>query len=336
MVSVVMPIFNGEKYLAEAIESILDQTFTDFEFIIIDDGSQDSSAEIVQTYAARDKRINFLKLHRNKGTAAACNLAIAKFRGQYFTRMDCDDISLPERLEKQVDFLQSHLEIGALGANRRVVNHDLSTILYPHILSQQHALIALDWFISPMFMGATLMLRRDFLLAVGGFSDRVIDSADTELVSRLLGETPVRFANLFDVLYLHRRHERNIDKSAGTLAYSSNEAIRMSIFKRLWNDAPNEAFERISQLRRSVKLSWAERRATKRDLLKLVDALIDSRWVEPSDQDLLLNAIDRRLEQTCPRLWQQFCHWYRFRIHRGANFINLANIGVFDDRESRN
>ena len=91
--------FNGEKYVAEAIDSILVQTFTDFELIIVDDGSQDSSAQIIRAYEKRDERIRFFQLVQNAGRAAACNHAIPLAQGEYLTLMDCDDVSLPERLQ---------------------------------------------------------------------------------------------------------------------------------------------------------------------------------------------------------------------------------------------
>ena len=103
-----MPVYNGEKYLAEAIESILTQTFADFEFVIVDDGSQDGSAAIIRDYAKRDERIRVIRHERNQGVTTARNSGIAASRGEFIAAMDHDDISLPQRLEKQVDFLQSH------------------------------------------------------------------------------------------------------------------------------------------------------------------------------------------------------------------------------------
>ena len=93
-VTVLMPVFNGEKYLAEAIESILNQTFKDFEFLIVDDGSEDRSAEIINSY--KDKRIKLLRNERNLGVSRSCNKGIKLAEGKYIARMDCDDISLPE------------------------------------------------------------------------------------------------------------------------------------------------------------------------------------------------------------------------------------------------
>ena len=114
-VSVIMPAYNSEKYIAEAIESVLKQTYSDFEFIIIDDGSIDSTADIIQKYA--DNRIRFLKNETNAGIVYTLNKGIAAAHGEYIIRMDSDDISLPERFQKQVSYMDLHPELAVCGAN---------------------------------------------------------------------------------------------------------------------------------------------------------------------------------------------------------------------------
>jgi glycosyltransferase involved in cell wall biosynthesis len=105
-ISILMPVYNGEKYLREAIDSILNQTFTDFEFLIVDDGSTDNSVEIINSY--QNSRINLVKNDKNEGLVYTLNRGLSLAKGEYIARMDCDDISLPERLKKQIDFLDSN------------------------------------------------------------------------------------------------------------------------------------------------------------------------------------------------------------------------------------
>ena len=107
-VSLIMKVYNGEAYLKEAINSILNQTYQDFEFIIIDDGSFDRSPDIVRQYT--DERIRFLQNEQNMGLCATQNKAIQAARGEYIAVMDCDDISYKTRLEKQVAFLDTNPE----------------------------------------------------------------------------------------------------------------------------------------------------------------------------------------------------------------------------------
>lgn len=117
-ISVVMPVYNGEKYLREAIDSILNQTFTDFEFIIIDDGSTDNTEKIIKSYD--DNRILCIKNEKNLGVADSLNRGLDMARGEYIARMDADDISLPERFEKQVRFLKKHKNVAVCGAETEV------------------------------------------------------------------------------------------------------------------------------------------------------------------------------------------------------------------------
>ena len=104
-VSIIMPVYNGEKFLKEAIESILSQTFTDFEFIIVNDGSIDSSLKIIREYANRDSRIKIID-QKNTGIIGALNNALKASKGTYIARMDSDDISNPDRLKKQIEYIE--------------------------------------------------------------------------------------------------------------------------------------------------------------------------------------------------------------------------------------
>ena len=110
-VSVLMAVYNGDKYLRAAVESILDQTFTDFEFIIIDDCSSDHDKEILRSFA--DSRIKIIENQTHAGLTASLNLGLALARGEYVARMDSDDISLPERLARQVEVLDDNPDVGA-------------------------------------------------------------------------------------------------------------------------------------------------------------------------------------------------------------------------------
>lgn len=118
-ISVVMSVFNGDKYLHEAIDSILEQSFGDFEFIIVDDGSTDRSAEMIRSY--NDKRIMLIQ-QANKGLSAALNVGLKVARGRYIARIDADDISLGNRFEVQYEFLERHPDCVVLGSNAIVID----------------------------------------------------------------------------------------------------------------------------------------------------------------------------------------------------------------------
>ena len=119
-VSIVMPVYNTKaEYLREAVESILKQTFKDFEFLIIDNGSEAYIERALRKY--KDTRIKYLKINKNQGQAYARNYGIEKAKGTYVAFMDSDDVSLPERLEEQVKFLNEHIYIGCLGCTAEII-----------------------------------------------------------------------------------------------------------------------------------------------------------------------------------------------------------------------
>ena len=113
-----MPAYNAEKYIAESIESILSQTFTDFEFIIINDASTDSTKEIIESF--QDSRIILINNEQNLGVAKSLNIGIATAKGKYIARMDADDISLPERFQTQFNFMEKNPDIDICGSWARM------------------------------------------------------------------------------------------------------------------------------------------------------------------------------------------------------------------------
>lgn len=122
LISVVMPAYNAEKFLEESISSILNQTFNNFEFIIVNDGSKDKTKKIINSYKKKDKRIILLNNPRNLGLQVSLNKALKNARGKYIARMDADDISLPKRFEIQVEFLEKNKDIFLVGGSAIVIN----------------------------------------------------------------------------------------------------------------------------------------------------------------------------------------------------------------------
>jgi glycosyltransferase involved in cell wall biosynthesis len=121
-VSVLMTIYNSENYLAEAIESILAQTYSDFEFLIIDDASTDRSPQILTEFALRDPRIQHEILPKNRGIGANRNTLLQRAVGEYIAIMDSDDISIPERLALQIAYLDEHRECAVVGGHNLILN----------------------------------------------------------------------------------------------------------------------------------------------------------------------------------------------------------------------
>ncbi len=314
-VSVVMPVYNGEKYLAEAIESILSQTLSGLELIVVDDCSTDGSAAIVRDYANRDERIRLLQHDHNQGSASARNSGIAASRGELIAAMDCDDISLPRRLEKQANFLQSHPNIGLVGTYLQTANADM-TGCQNHEYPLQHAFILLEWILGggTTFAGAAFMARRDILMSVGGYEEsrKIVD--DYELFSRLYLKT--RFANLPDALYLYRQHDQQSSASAMRRQQREIEAIaiRKRWLKHVGVDASAATLERFDRLRWGYKFGWPEWWLLRRDVKRLIRGMVAAQVLAGSDIPVVEAEMSKRLESAKPRRWQQLMHWRRHRL----------------------
>jgi glycosyltransferase involved in cell wall biosynthesis len=155
-ISVVMSVYNSANYLKKAIESILKQSYKNFEFIIINDGSTDESLEIINSYI--DKRIIIIN-QQNKGLAVALNNGIRISRGKYIARMDADDFSMPERLKLQLEYLENHPEYVAIGSNAEIIDKD-DNYIYTSNLPITFNGIKKVISTSPFFHSSVLMNKR--------------------------------------------------------------------------------------------------------------------------------------------------------------------------------
>jgi glycosyltransferase involved in cell wall biosynthesis len=208
-VTVMMPVFNAEKYLYQSIDSILYQTFEDFELIIIDDGSSDKSAKIIDAFS--DGRIKLIKNVKNLGLTASLNKAIKQAKGKYISRMDADDISFPKRLELQFNFLEENPDIDLIASRALVFNnHDYSLIgLLPYKTS--HDLITSSPWKSIPMPHPTWMGRAEWFKRYLYKTPEVIRAEDQELLLRSM--TNSKFYTLPEVLLAYRQSKFNFRKT---------------------------------------------------------------------------------------------------------------------------
>lgn len=197
-VSVVMPVFNAERFVGEAIRSILEQTFRDFELIIIDDGSTDGSEAAIRTFT--DPRIRYHH-QTNQGIARALNTGISMARAPLIARQDADDISLPRRLERQVAFMAEHPDIGLLGTWAEVIHADgLPKGVLEH--GTDHLRIRYLLLFDSAFVHPSVLFRKDLFLQAGPYDPDPAIFEDLELWHRMVPLT--RAANLPEHLLIYR------------------------------------------------------------------------------------------------------------------------------------
>jgi glycosyltransferase involved in cell wall biosynthesis len=209
LVSVIMPVYNAEKYLREAIESTLNQTFTNFEFLIFNDGSTDSSLQIIQSYVSTDSRIVLAYNGENKGYVAHLNEGIKIAKGRYIARMDADDISLPERFEKQISFLENNPDYVLCGSRIQLFGFQNQLVTLP-IEDEEIRLKML--YITP-FAHPSVMIRKEILLQNNLFyNESLMPAEDYDLWTKI-----VRFGKVYnfkEVLLWYRVHNKNISSKA--------------------------------------------------------------------------------------------------------------------------
>lgn len=219
LVSVVMSVYNGEKYLREAIDSILNQTFTDFEFIIINDGSTDGTLKIIKSY--KDQRIVVIS-RENKGLVASLNEGIIKAKGKYIARQDADDKSDKVRLELQSRYLQQHKECVLVGSWIKIIN-EKSSVQGVHRLYTEDIDIKRELLLrSPFAHGSVMMVKSKLPARDSIYQDQFYPAEDYALWSELSANGLMY--NLAKPLYLYRDNFLGISQ---TNAAQQKEAAKM-------------------------------------------------------------------------------------------------------------
>jgi len=224
LVTVLMSVFNGETYLKKAIDSILKQSYSDFEFLIINDGSSDKTAEILEHEAKRDSRIKVID-QDNQGLVASLNYGLKKACGQLIARIDADDIAYPHRLEKQVAYMAEHPDLLALGSAITLIDDQgrtLKQIDYPTGTQEVR---------SAMMLGSKLahpavIMRREQVLQIGAYREACRHAEDYDLWLRLLelGEID----NLKEPLLYYRQHDEKISLKESFAQRLATECARFA------------------------------------------------------------------------------------------------------------
>jgi len=215
-VSVVMPVYNGEKYVAEAVGSILTQTHADFEYIIVNDGSTDRTKEFLNSIA--DSRVKVIHLERNAGAANATNLAIGQARGGWIAVQDADDVSLPTRLEDQISYVRSNPGISAVGSLIECVSGPIplsrerlleeESTCNSYITSER--IKGFSYFGNPICHGS-LLFSKSMFHAVGGYDPSYRIAYDYDLWMRMIEVLPIE--KVEKVLYQWRVNPDSLCRS---------------------------------------------------------------------------------------------------------------------------
>lgn len=213
LVSVIMPVYNAGDYLVEAIDSIVRQTYQNLELIIVDDASTDNSWKIIRRFKKRyPRKIKTIRLQKNlnRGGDACANLAFQKARGEYIARMDADDISDPQRIEKQVRYMETNKDVIVLGTQAFVINKE-GKITGEKLEPVSNDQIRENYFIYHPMIHPSVMIRKSLLPNKPNKENlyRIRYSANNDLLTFFELMQYGRFANLSEKLIYYRIHEKN-------------------------------------------------------------------------------------------------------------------------------
>lgn len=248
LVSVVMPVFNCERFVAEAIESILNQTFTDFEFLIIDDGSTDRTLKILKNFS--DPRLRVIRHSKNLGIVAALNRGIAEAKGEFIARQDGDDRSVLGRLAIQVGYLTLHPSVGVLGTSANIID-EVGRCIRRLCPPETDKGTKLQLLTSAAFIHGSVMIRANLLGQAGGYRDDFPSAEDYSLWLRLAKLT--EFANTPELLYERRRHPESVSRKKSDEQRISVKSLRHlawpSLAKNFYDFGLRDVFTLWSQFR---------------------------------------------------------------------------------------
>ncbi len=321
-VSVIMPVYNAGFYLKEAIESIIQQSYTDFEFLIFNDGSSDSSAEIVKSFT--DSRIRFFDFETNSGYVVHLNTGIAESKGKYIARMDADDIAHPLRLEKQVAFLENNPEVSVVGAWLQTIEDQPDIFKYP----ETHGEIMMTMLNENPMGHPVVMMRKEVLLTNHiKYEQDYVPAEDFKLWTLLSGLT--RLANIQEVLLFYRKHQQQISTRKAEIQNYNVLRTQFELLKTLVPNSKHEflLYEKIKKIR------YEDNRLFVHSAGSFISDLIKA-----NDRQLKFPVVEFRKEL----LWEWYCicnfanqrnyagwkdfynfHPYKSSFHAGFNSVRL-------------
>jgi glycosyltransferase involved in cell wall biosynthesis len=336
-VSVLMSVHNGERYLSESVESILNQTFADYEFLIIDDGSTDETWNILADYGKQDRRIVLVRNEHNIGLTKSLNKGLNLARGKYVARQDADDVSLPNRVEVEHEFLEEHDAAQLVGSNLEIIDHNgrrqgaLNRACSPDRVAW--------WMLFYNYVGghSSVLFRRAAALDVGGYDPSIRYAQDYDLWLRLLrlGDLAI----LPDVLLRWRLHDGNVSvlvkekqwrsaiKSAqraiGALLGAEPSSAEMSALVRFWRPGDFRMEGNIYAIHK-----WLHRAGI---------AFVQHRCQRGADRWALGKWIQKSVEEQF-WLWYRQTPWHRSPLSKlqWAAGALAWGIGSLCDRNNQN
>lgn len=231
LVSIIMTAYNEERYIADTLRALIAQSHGQWEALVVDDGSTDSTPRIISEFSARESRIIPI-LRENKGRIAALNEAIARARGSFIAVNDADDIPSPDRLAKEVQFLQSHEDHGMVGSYARITDANGIPTGDKIVAPSAHADIRKVMLRYNPFVHSSVMYRKEALESAGPYTDKFLPGFEWEMCANIMRNWKV--ANIPEYLVLYRIHSKSLTRSRRAWTRFTNATrARWYVFRTL-------------------------------------------------------------------------------------------------------
>lgn len=221
-ITVFIPVYNRQKYIAQTIQSVLDQSFKDFQLLLVDDGSTDNSVEIIRSFT--DNRITLVENGRNLGIPQTRNIGLEHAEGEYLAILDSDDVMLKDRLKKQNTFLDTHADYAGVGSWSRYIDDHGKIKKFIVMRPVSHKRIMASLIFQCAIHNRTFMARTD-VLRQHGYNNDFLRCQDYELLYRLAASKQYKFHNLPEILVFGRKHDQQITSKTSTLGDQMKKSI---------------------------------------------------------------------------------------------------------------
>ena len=319
-VSVMMPVYNGARYIGDAIKSILTQTYGDFELLVLDDGSTDNTLQVIKSF--NDPRIRIIRNDRNIGTVLTRNKGLRECCGEYVAMLDSDDLAYPQRFEKQVNFLNNHLDVGMVGSWVDLINAEGNPLNASWKTDMEAEEVPVFLLFHNCFSFSAVMLR-SVAIPRDGFREGYIPSEDYEIWTRIVDSW--KSYNLPEILTTYRIHKDSLSKKQSDLQNDVVDKIVRSQLSKL-SIQPTEEELRLHRTNDTYRGDDVKGFIIKREkwLLKLIERNND---VQLYDQRIFQRVINKIWLKTCKsNTAQGFWIWKKFWQSTLSSKVQLSDI----------
>ncbi len=316
-ITVLMPTYKGARYLRETIDSVLAQTFRDFELLIINDCSPDNTDEIIASY--RDSRIRYVKNKKNLGISGSSNYGFSIAEGKYIARQDHDDISAPSRLEKQFNYLEQHPETGVVGTGFKVFGSKRKTVIYPENDADIKALLL---FKMPLAHQTSMMRKEAFLKNNLKYDESYASSNDRKLWIDAMDF--MQFHNLQEPLLKYRMYKGMTSVTKRDRVLEEGKRLREILYKKLGLKPTAEQKDIIN-----TYLMQGRAHIKNKEVVIAIEEILRE-FLKANHKTKIFD--EQAFEKVCGEYFFKRCLNYSFYGHRSIkDFYRASPLAAFSD-----